>query len=248
MNQAHKRLLGVLMDWDEEMESEARNAELLTAYVDCEQAGGNPQEKFPEFHALLQTRLDLQDQLGALRIMLGSTEQYEELSVSTAKKQYDLSFLRPTLWDQAATHLYRLRTQLTVRVQEQVSRLIDLDPLLTPYHRFVPAPVMRATSEAKPEPLEVQELPIAEQNRKIVLTLWPAHQQRGAIEVAIQENVPTGEPRRASIALYTREGQLLQRTALSLSESIKLSNLALDEYLIVVQENQTKWEIRIHCR
>lgn len=263
MSQYYKRLLGALVNLDGEMETEETYAELIAAYVDCQQAGDDPEKKLPAFHALLQTRLDLQELVAAVQIMLDPVEQTDPALETSRPAQYNLSFLQPTqqlspalsigsplpIWTQISDRLYHLRSQLTLQIQERMIRLTDLDELLIPYHRLVPTPTglrLRSASESGLEDLEIQELPSPEQNRVIILSMGLVYHAQGIIRVEVREIDPTDEPQRVSVTLFDADHQLLQRISVGLNEVADFSDLTRGHHLLVVKDSENVWEIPIN--
>lgn len=255
MSARFQRVIDTLLNVDTEISENEAYSELIAAYVTYELAGGDPQARFPEIYVLLATRPALQELYQMVRAVF-TMEQQGQLSPPPRPVQFDLSFLRPAvsttapakqvLWEKVGD-VYRLVAQLTAELGERVVNLTNLDALLMPYHRLAPAPAglqTRSPSEMDLAMREMQELPSPEHNRRIILYMGLTHDQKGTIMVQVEDMDP-GQPLKASIALRSITGRLLERIPTSGDGTAIFVDLAPNNYVIQVKENTNLWEFHL---
>jgi len=177
----------------------------------------------------------------------------EDLPEPSRQVRFDFSFLEPLsgeiqVWQQSTEGIRRLLAEIPIAVSQLAASFGQVHPALVPCRLTVAAGALRSglpAAEGVEGVIEVMELPDAEANLVIKLSMGPVRNRKGTLVLGVDRIKPAEPIPQDRITLLDEDHKLLESQPTAEDGTAVFGDLETGKYVVQVQHSRRTWEFAV---
>jgi len=224
----------------------------LPEIIEAEVMGTDPREDLDEVQWHLTTCPNCAREYRELRALAASAYS-QDLPEPSRRVRFDFSFLEPLseeiqVWQQSTEGIRRLLAEIPIAVSQLAASFGQVHPALVPCRLTVAAGALRSglpAAEGVEGVIEVMELPDAEANLVIKLSMGPVRNRKGTLVLGVDRIKPAEPIPQDRITLLDEDHKMLESQPTAEDGTAVFGDLETGKYVVQVEHNGRTWEFAV---